>query len=129
MINNVGAARVLHLLRDAALNLGASRRPSRLPKQGEPIRELEVEALRRRLQRDDLIPGLTVHQAKGQEWPRVGVFLSAKDEQTLAGGLHKLEPEHCVLYVALTRAKESCVALGDSSELQMGEDNEQRAGG
>jgi DNA helicase-2/ATP-dependent DNA helicase PcrA len=75
--------------------------------------------LRRRLQRDDLIPGLTVHQAKGREWPRVGVALSEKDEQTLAGGLQKLEPEHCVLYVALTRAKESCVALGDPGELQL----------
>ncbi|MBT8159605.1 MULTISPECIES: UvrD-helicase domain-containing protein [Arthrobacter] len=123
MLNGVSAAQVLHLLRDTALDLGANRRPSRLPRQGEPIRHLEVEALRRRLQRDDLIPGLTVHQAKGREWQRVGVVLSEKDEQTLAGGLQKLEPEHCVLYVALTRAKASCVALGDPSKLQVAEAN------
>ena len=35
------------------------------------------------------------------------------DEQILAGGLGELEEEHCVLYVALTRAKELCVALGE----------------
>lgn len=124
MMGGVSAARVLQLLRDAALDLGANRRPSRLPRQGEPDRELEIDALRRRLQREDLIPGLTVHQAKGREWRRVGVALSEKDEQRLAGGLQKLEPDHCVLYVALTRAKESCVALGDPRELQSAEVNE-----
>jgi DNA helicase-2/ATP-dependent DNA helicase PcrA len=119
MLDGDSSARVLDLLRDAALDLGANRRPSKLPRQGEPIRELEVEALRRRLRRDDVIPGMTVHQAKGREWPRVGVVLLAKDEQRLAGGLRELEPEHCVLYVALTRAKTSCVALGDPGELQL----------
>ena len=123
MLNGYSAADVLDLLRDAALALGASRRPSRLPRQGEPIRQAEVEALRRRLLRDDLIPGLTVHQAKGQEWRRVGVALSEKDELQLAGGLQELEPEHCVLYVALTRAQESCVALGDPGEFQFAEEN------
>lgn len=120
MLSGESPDRVLHLLRDAAVKLGSSRRPTRLQKQGEPIREREIEALRRRLQRDDLIPGLTVHQAKGREWRRVGVALSEKDERTLASGLQKLDPEHCVLYVALTRAKESCVALGYPSELEFG---------
>lgn len=118
MVNGDSAPRVLDLLRDAALNLGANRRPSRLAREGEPIRQQEVEALRARLHRDDLIPGLTVHQAKGREWERVGVVLSERDEQTLSGGLRELEPEHCVLYVALTRAKDSCVALGKPNELQ-----------
>ncbi|MDV8071163.1 UvrD-helicase domain-containing protein [Rhodococcus sp. IEGM 1366] len=119
MHNGASADRVLNLLRDVALNLGAKRRPSRLPGQGEPDRRSEVEALSRRLRRDDLILGLTVHQAKGREWPRVGVALSAKDEQRLAAGLHKLEPEDCVLYVALTRAREECVSLGDMRQLQL----------
>lgn len=116
MIAGESAASVLELLRDAAHDLGVARRPAKLPKNGEPIRQGEVEALRLRLQRDDLIPGLTVHQAKGREWPRVGVALSTKDEQVLAGGLRELEEEHCVLYVALTRAKESCIAIGETGE-------------
>lgn len=123
MLAGESAAGVLELLRDAALNLGANKRPSRLPRQGEPIRQAEIEALRLRLHRNDLIPGLTVHQAKGREWPRVGVALSTKDEQMLAGGLQRLEEDHCVLYVALTRAKESCVALGEPSEIEVPESN------
>jgi ATP-dependent DNA helicase UvrD/PcrA len=123
IVNGETPAAVLDLLRDAALAPGANKRPSRLPRQGEPIRQAEIEALRRRLHRDDLIPGLTVHQAKGREWPRVGVALSNKDEQMLAAGLQALEEEHCVLYVALTRAKESCVALGQPGEIQFSEDD------
>jgi ATP-dependent DNA helicase UvrD/PcrA len=123
IVNGETAAAVLDLLRDAALALGATKRPSGLPRQGEPIRQAEIEALRRRIHRDDLIPGLTVHQAKGREWPRVGVALSNKDEQMLAAGLQALEEEHCVLYVALTRAKESCVALGQPGEIQFSEDD------
>jgi DNA helicase II / ATP-dependent DNA helicase PcrA len=121
MLNGESAVDVLDLLRDAARDLDVSRRPSKLPKNGEPIRQAEIEALRLRLVRDDLIPGLTVHQAKGREWPRVGVALTDKDELILAGGLRKLEEEHCVLYVALTRAKESCVALGDPGEFEFPE--------
>lgn len=121
MLAGEGAATVLELLRDAAINLGVRRRPARLPRNGEPIRQDEVEALRQRLQRDDLIPGLTVHQAKGREWPSVGVKLSKEDEQILDGGLHQLEEEHCVLYVALTRARESCVALCEPGELELSE--------
>jgi DNA helicase II / ATP-dependent DNA helicase PcrA len=114
---------VLELLRDAARDLGVARRPTKLRKKGDSIRQGEIEALRLRLQRDDLIPGLTVHQAKGREWWRVGVALSAKDELMLAAGLQPLVEEHCVLYVALTRAKESCVALADPGELQLTAEN------
>ena len=34
-----------------------------------------------------LIPGMTVHQAKGREWNRVGIRLSEEDRATLAAGL------------------------------------------
>lgn len=34
-----------------------------------------------------MIPGLTVHQAKGMEWQRVGVVLSAEETRLLAAGL------------------------------------------
>ncbi|MCA0291160.1 MAG: UvrD-helicase domain-containing protein [Actinobacteria bacterium] len=124
MLAGESAADVLELLRDTAHHLGVSRRPTRLRKMGEPIRQAEVDALRVRLQRDDLVPGLTVHQAKGRQWERVGVALSARDEAMLASGLQPLVEDHCVLYVALTRAQESCVALGDPGELQLGESAE-----
>lgn len=117
MLEGRSAGDVLAELRNAALDLGVVRRPAKLAKNGEPLREAEIEALRLRLLRSDLVPGLTVHQAKGREWPRVGVALTDRDEQLLAGGLQELEEEHCVLYVALTRAQESCIALGSPGEL------------
>lgn len=116
-------ADVLELLRDAAAGLGVARRPTKLRGKSEATRQGEVDALRLRLERDDLVPGLTVHQAKGREWSRVGVALSAKDELVLATGLQPLVEDHCVLYVALTRAKESCVALGEPDELQPTEED------
>ena len=117
MLEGTGAGDVLVALRNAALDLGVARRPAKLPKSGEPIREAEIEALRLRLRRSDLVPGLTVHQAKGREWPHVGVALNDRDELMLAGGLRELQEDHCVLYVALTRAQESCIALGGPGEL------------
>jgi len=116
------AASVLSKLRAAVVTLGAGRRPVRLAAAAEAIRVAEIDRLRQRLTRDDLIPGLTVHQAKGCEWPRVGVALSTTSKTTLAGGLAELVPDHCVLYVALTRAMETCVALGADAELEYGSD-------
>ena len=111
------AVEVLGLLRDAAVTFGARRRPNRLREESELIRQLELEALQRRLGRRDLIPGLTVHQAKGCEWQRVGVALRSADLRRLSEGLHELEPEDCVLYVALTRARRACGRLDDSAQL------------
>lgn len=51
------------------------------------------------------VPGLTVHQAKGAEWDRVAVLLSADDEEALAAGLSLENPDHRRLYVALTRGR------------------------
>ena len=113
------AAEVLDMLRDAALTLGARRRPNRLPRDGEPNRRLEIEALRRRLERHDLVPGLTVHQAKGCEWQRVGVALRPSDRDRLSRGLRELEPEDCVIYVALTRARRMCGWLGGVEQLPL----------
>jgi DNA helicase-2/ATP-dependent DNA helicase PcrA len=56
-----------------------------------------------------LIPGLTVHQAKGMEWQHVGVVLSAAETGLLAAGLDPDdEPSRC-LYVACTRARRRTV--------------------
>jgi DNA helicase-2/ATP-dependent DNA helicase PcrA len=80
---------------------------------------LEIEALRRRLERHDLVPGLTVHQAKGCEWQRVGVALRPSDRDRLSRGLRELEPEDCVIYVALTRARRMCGWLGGVEQLPL----------
>jgi DNA helicase-2/ATP-dependent DNA helicase PcrA len=119
LVGGKPAAQVLEALRDAATALGAARRPNRLRNDGEIIRESELLSLRRRLMRRDLVPGLTVHQAKGCEWPRVGVVLREADTQRLATGLHALEPEDCVLYVALTRARRACGRLVSSGQGQL----------
>jgi DNA helicase-2/ATP-dependent DNA helicase PcrA len=113
------AVEVLGMLRNAALALGVRRRPNRLPGGGEQIRESELEALRRRLGRPDLIPGLTVHQAKGSEWQRVGIALRQVDLVRLVQGLHELEPEDCVLYVAITRACRMCGSLAGPEQLAL----------
>lgn len=67
-----------------------------------------LEALRERLRFDGtLIPGLTVHQAKGEEWDRVAVVLSDADIAALSAGLRQQEPEDRRLYVSLTRARKA----------------------
>ena len=67
-----------------------------------------LEALRERLRSDGvLIPGLTVHQAKGEEWDRVAVVLSDADIAALSAGLNQQKSEHRRLYVSLTRARKA----------------------
>ncbi|MEU4157874.1 3'-5' exonuclease [Actinoplanes sp. NPDC026670] len=57
------------------------------------------------------VPGLTVHQAKGCEWDAVGVCLTATQRAALASGLDPANSNHRIIYVALTRAKSTVVAL------------------
>ena len=64
-------------------------------------------ALGRRLGRAHLIPGMTIHQAKGREWANVGVYLQPDEEHHLAAGLSRERPSDRALYVGLTRAKRS----------------------
>ena len=63
--------------------------------------------LARRLGRGHLIPGMTIHHAKGREWDNVGVRLSDAEQRRLATGLSQQESADRALYVALTRAKQS----------------------
>lgn len=119
LADGVSTAAVLSMLRDAAVSMGVQRRPSKLQKKGDAIRQAELSALRLRLAQNDLIPGLTVHQAKGREWESVGYAMSPKDALLLAGGLEPLVEDHCVIYVALTRARLACVALNSADELDI----------
>lgn len=115
------AAVVLDSLRDAISGLGV-RRPNRLGAKAESLRQAELKSLGRRLQSSGLVPGLTVHQAKGGEWMNVGVVLTAHERGLLATGLRELEDDDCVVYVALTRAKERCGLL--AGDLTLDVDNE-----
>lgn len=68
-------------------------------------RYARLVGIARRLDRPKLTPGLTVHQAKGREWPQVGVALTNGEVQRLATGLSQANELDRTLYVALTRAK------------------------
>ena len=48
---------------------------------------------------------MTIHQAKGREWDRVGVRLRESDAARLTAGLDRNIESDRVLYVALTRAR------------------------
>lgn len=58
-----------------------------------------------------LIPGLTIHQAKGREWDRVGVKLDGSERDRLRSGLSVTGETDRRLYVALTRARYRTVEL------------------
>ena len=117
LVDGLPAEEALELVRDAAEQVSPRSRPNRLQEKAEALRVAELERLGLRITRSDLIPGLTVHQAKGCEWPRVGVALSPTREATLAAGLRSEDAEHCVLYVALTRARIACGSLAHDDEL------------
>lgn len=117
LVAGMPAVDALECVRDAADTVSPRSRPARLQAKAEAQRVQEVELLRLRLARTDLIPGLTVHQAKGCEWPRVGVALAPFQEAALMSGLHEDEEEHCVVYVALTRARDACGRLVPEDEL------------
>lgn len=106
---------VLEDLREVMKSLGV-RKPNRLSDKNEATVRLQLAQLATRLQQARVIPGLTVFQAKGREWERVGVVLSRAQLAALTSGLHALEEEHCIIYVAITRAKRFCGRLSGSSE-------------
>jgi DNA helicase-2/ATP-dependent DNA helicase PcrA len=84
---------------------------------GRPIRTLRANqeqqrvdalvALSRRLDKQGLVPGMTIHQAKGREWSNVGVHLAPAQIARLASGLAEERAGDREIYVALTRAKDS----------------------
>lgn len=111
-------AQVLDDLRETIKRFGV-RKPSRLTDEDkEADARLQLAQLAIRLRQNSLIPGLTVFQAKGREWERVGVTLYRTQIDALKSGLRELEEEHCIIYVALTRAKRFCGLLSSTSELE-----------
>lgn len=109
---------VLEDLRSAFKSLGL-RKPGRLKEAKEEQRIVELSELATRMRQDSLIPGLTVFQAKGREWGRVGVVLTRTQESLLSSGLKALDDENCVIYVALTRARNRCVQLSSGTFSQL----------
>lgn len=101
----------LKMLRDAGKDLGCRRRPTTLGKAREDVQISRLRLLSQRLKRDHLIPGMTVHQAKGREWDRVGVLLTPSQKARVRRGLDKGNSDDRVLYVALTRARHNTIAV------------------
>jgi DNA helicase-2/ATP-dependent DNA helicase PcrA len=98
------AEAALSLLRETLIGLG-SRPIPRLQAAKEVIRVDRLQQLAARLRSTRLVPGLTIHQAKGREWDEVGVSLTAPERSRLAEGLSQASATDRSLYVALTRAK------------------------
>ncbi len=102
------AARALSVLRDAVKKLGAPRRPPSGNEASEQRQIGRLNALASRIRADvPLVPGMTIHQAKGQEWNKVGIRLSDANLGRLGAGLNAKEERDRALYVALTRARRS----------------------
>lgn len=89
----------------------AAESPVRIPRR-HPDHIDRLHQLRIRLLRpfDDLVLGLTTHQAKGREWDAVAVRLEDSDTRALLRGLDRDNEDHRKLYVALTRARRRSLA-------------------
>jgi DNA helicase II / ATP-dependent DNA helicase PcrA len=99
--------RGLTALRKAMKNLGAARRPPASTGENEQRQLDRLNALASRVRCSrPLVPGMTIHQAKGREWDFVGVRLSEAEVGRLATGLDQSVESDRALYVALTRARE-----------------------
>jgi DNA helicase II / ATP-dependent DNA helicase PcrA len=55
---------------------------------------------------DSVVPGMTIHQAKGREWGIVACRLTETEASHLAAGLTSANEKHRQLYVACTRARD-----------------------
>lgn len=100
--------RALAALRASMRELGAHRRPPAGTGENEQRQVDRMGALGARLRhRGPLVPGMTIHQAKGREWDHVGIRLRDADVARLAKGLNRDVESDRALYVALTRARYS----------------------
>ena len=77
----------LALLRASVGEYGSRRRPRKLGLDSEQTCLRRLQTLGRRVRDGELIPGMTVHQAKGREWARVGLILAESQLSRLSAGL------------------------------------------
>ena len=94
-------------LRAAMRTLGSQRQLRLLRADREAVHMARLAAIGRRASHPRCVPGMTVHQAKGREWDRVGGRLTVPQLERLASGLAVDEADDRLIYVALTRAKRS----------------------
>lgn len=100
------SAKGLRALREAMKELGAPRRPPSGNAETEQRQLDRLVALAPRVRfTGRLVPGMTIHQAKGQEWDHVGVRLSDPEADRVSAGLDRSIESDRALYVALTRAR------------------------
>lgn len=100
------AKAALTLLRQVLRDAGG--RPIRTLRANQEQEKIEaLVALSRRLDKPRLVPGMTVHQAKGREWTNVALHLGPAQLDHLTSGLEEGRAGDRAIYVALTRAKES----------------------
>lgn len=76
-----------------------------LPKTHANYRRRLQQIRERLVSSRDLVPGLTIHHAKGRQWDFVAVDLEAHEVAWLATGLSNSEEDQRKLYVACTRAR------------------------
>ncbi|MCA1702177.1 MAG: hypothetical protein LC808_02465 [Actinobacteria bacterium] len=101
-----GPQRALEALKPAMVLLGAPRRP-RASGGDAATKQLALmtQLVARLRSSEPLVPGMTIHQAKGREWDRVGVSLAPSEQGRLSAGLSRDAEGDRALYVALTRAR------------------------
>jgi len=104
-------AAAIQQLRGALRELGSPRQLRRLPAAREALQVERLRAIADRLNRSGCVPGMTVHQAKGKEWAAVGARFKPGQIERLAAGLSEMNPDDRLLYVALTRARETAVLV------------------
>lgn len=102
---------LLEVWRSTLRDLGVPVQLRRLKATKEREAAERLEAIASRLAASRSIPGMTVHQAKGGEWPTVGLRLTEDQAAALAAGLDPNLEEHRVLYVAATRAMQKVVSV------------------
>jgi len=85
--------------------------PRTIPTNSHPNYFGRLKHIATRATQARLVPGMTIHQAKGREWPTVGVHLIETDTERLEAGLTSETEHQRQLYVALTRARRRTVQV------------------
>jgi len=93
--------------RAALREIGVPVQLRRLPAEQEAAQVERIRSMARRIAEPSSVAGMTVHQAKGGEWPTVGLRVSVDEAQRLARGLRQASEPDRVLYVAATRAMDN----------------------